>query len=286
MATGFQLIHARPNRVWSAGLSWFLFVAVVAGYLYVADVRHRENPEDRVTPTVTQMAAGMYKAVMQPAEEDEQAAASGGWLDTVSRSMLWKDTRATSRRFFYSLVLLIPAVTMRLFSEEKKAGTIEIVATRPVTDLQIILGKYLAALLLVVIALLPTLLYYYTIYQLASPVGNLDVGAIRGSYIGLLLLSAVFVSIGLFASSLTDNQIVAFIIAAFFCFVFYLAFNALSGLGLFGGKGDDIIQQIGIQYHYASISRGVVDSRDVIYFLSLIVIFILSTKAALESRKW
>jgi NitT/TauT family transport system permease protein len=114
MATGFQLIHARPNRVWSAGLSWFLFVAVVAGYLYVADVRHRENPEDRVTPTVTQMAAGMYKAVMQPAEEDEQAAASGGWLDTVSRSMLWKDTRATSRRFFYSLVLLIPAVILGL----------------------------------------------------------------------------------------------------------------------------------------------------------------------------
>ena len=114
MATGFQLIHARPNRVWSAGLSWFLFVAVVASYLYVADVRHRENPEDRVTPTVTQMAAGMYKAVMQPAEEDEQAAAGGGWLDTVSRSMLWKDTRATSRRFFYSLVLLIPAVILGL----------------------------------------------------------------------------------------------------------------------------------------------------------------------------
>ena len=114
MATGFQLIHARPNRVWSAGLSWFLFVAVVASYLYVANVRHRENPEDRVTPTVTQMAAGMYKAVMQPAEEDEQAAASGGWLDTVSRSMLWKDTRATSRRFFYSLVLLIPAVILGL----------------------------------------------------------------------------------------------------------------------------------------------------------------------------
>jgi NitT/TauT family transport system permease protein len=114
MATGFQLIHARPNRVWSAGLSWFLFVAVVASYLYVAEVRHRENPEDRVTPTVTQMAAGMYRAVMRPAEEDEQAAAAGGWLDTVSRSMLWKDTRATSRRFFYSLVLLIPAVILGL----------------------------------------------------------------------------------------------------------------------------------------------------------------------------
>ena len=114
MTAGFQLIHAKPNRFWSAGLSWFLFVAVVAAYLYVADARHRENPEDRVTPTVAQMATGMYNAVMQPAEEDEQAAAAGGWLDTVSRSMLWKDTRATSRRFFYSLVLLIPAVILGL----------------------------------------------------------------------------------------------------------------------------------------------------------------------------
>jgi len=183
-------------------------------------------------------------------------------------------------------MLLIPAVTMRLFSEEKKAGTLEIVATRPVTELQIILGKYFAALVLVIIALLPTLLYYYTIYQLATPVGNVDAGAIRGSYIGLWLLSATFISIGVFASALTDNQIVAFILAAFLCFVFYLAFNALSGLELFGGKINDIIQSIGIQYHYESISRGVVDSRDVIYFLSLIVIFIICTKTALESRKW
>ena len=114
MTAGFQLIHAKPNRFWSAGLSWFLFVAVVAAYLYVADARHRENPEDRVTPTVAQMATGMYHAVMQPAEEDEQVAAAGGWLDTVSRSMLWKDTRATSRRFFYSLMLLIPAVILGL----------------------------------------------------------------------------------------------------------------------------------------------------------------------------
>ena len=114
MSTGFLLIHAKPNRLWSAGLSWFLFVVVVASYLYVAEARHRENPEDRVTPTVAQMAAGMYHAVMQPAEEDEQAAAPDGWLERVSRSMLWKDTRATSRRFFYSMVLLIPAVILGL----------------------------------------------------------------------------------------------------------------------------------------------------------------------------
>src|SRR5207249_1247894 len=155
-----------------------------------------------------------------------------------------------------------------------------------ITELQIILGKYFAALLLVVIALLPTLLYYYTIYHLAIPVGNIDVGATWGSYIGLCLLSAVFIAIGIFASAITDNQIVAFILAAFLCFVFYLAFNALSGLSLFGGKADDIIQQLGIQYHYESISRGVVDTRDVIYFLSLIIIFILGTKTVVESRKW
>jgi ABC-2 type transport system permease protein len=183
-------------------------------------------------------------------------------------------------------MLLIPAVTMRLFSEEKRAGTLEIVATRPVPELQIILGKYLAALVLVIIALLPTLIYFYTVYQLATPVGNVDGGAIWGSYIGLCLLSAGFISIGLFASALTDNQIVAFVLAAFLCFVFYLSFNALSGLDFFGGRTSDIIQSIGIQYHYESISRGVVDSRDVIYFLSLIVVFILCTKTVLESRKW
>jgi len=183
-------------------------------------------------------------------------------------------------------MLLIPAVTMRLLSEEKKTGTLEIIATRPVTELQIILGKYFAAMILVIIALLPTILYYFAIYQLAAPVGNIDSGAIRGSYIGLYLLSAAFIGIGLFASALTDNQIVAFIVAAFLCFVWYLGFNALSGLGLFGGKADDIIQSIGMQYHYVSMSRGVVDSRDLIYFLSLIVIFILCTKTALESRKW
>src|SRR6185503_14932897 len=112
---------------------------------------------------------------------------------------------------------------------------------RPVTELQIILGKYFAALVLVIISLLPTFLYYYTISQLATPVGNVDAGAIRGSYIGLCLLSATFISIGVFASALTDNQIVAFILAAFLCFVFYLAFNALSGLGLLAGKIDAVI---------------------------------------------
>lgn len=183
-------------------------------------------------------------------------------------------------------MLLIPAVTMRMFSEEKRAGTLELLATRPVTELQIVLGKFLAANSLVLFSLLPTLLYYYTIYRLGAPEGNLDSGATWGSYIGLILLSAALVSIGLFASSVTDNQIVAFVLAAFISFIIYLSFDAISGLGLFGGRADDLIQSIGIQYHYHSLSRGVVDSRDIIYFISLMLIFLLSTKTALESRKW
>jgi ABC-2 type transport system permease protein len=183
-------------------------------------------------------------------------------------------------------MMLIPAITMRMFAEEKKTGTLEILVTRPVTELQIILGKYFASVVLVIFALLPTLIYYYTVYELGAVRGNLDTGASTGSYIGLVLLSASFIAIGLFASSVTDNQIIAFILGAFTCFFFYMAFNALSSLGLFGGKVDDIIASVGIQYHYASISRGVVDSRDLLYFFSLIVIFLLSAATALESRKW
>jgi NitT/TauT family transport system permease protein len=114
MSAGFLLIHARPGRAWSLGLSWILFVACIGAYLWVADARHRENPEDRVTPTMAQMAKGMFAAVMQPAEEDEQAAVEGGFWDKLSRSMLWKDTRATSRRFLYSMLLLFPAVILGL----------------------------------------------------------------------------------------------------------------------------------------------------------------------------
>jgi len=114
MSAGFLLIHAKPNRLWSAGLSWFLFVAVVGAYLWVSDARHRENPEDRVTPTVAQMGAGMWKAVMEPAEEDEAAGEARGWTDRFAHSMLWKDTRATARRFFISLALLFPAVILGL----------------------------------------------------------------------------------------------------------------------------------------------------------------------------
>lgn len=183
-------------------------------------------------------------------------------------------------------MFLIPALTMRSFAEEKQSGTIELLVTRPLSDLQIILGKFFACVALLVFALLPTLIYYITIYTLGSPVGNIDSGATWGSYIGLILLGASFVAIGIFASSLTRNQIVSFVIAIFFCFIFYWLFDMISRLPIFVGKIDDVIQMFGVEYHYRSLSRGVIESRDVIYFLSIIAFFIAATKVSLESRKW
>jgi ABC-2 type transport system permease protein len=181
---------------------------------------------------------------------------------------------------------LIPAVTMRLFAEENQTGTIEFLTTKPLTDWAIIGGKYLAGVAMVALALIPTLVYYITMYQLGSPKGNLDSGAIAGSYIGLLLLGSAFVAIGLFASSLTNNQIVSFLIAAFLCFFMHWGFDFLSRLPIFSAKGDDIVQMFGITYHYQSISRGVIVLSDVVYYFTIIGLFLLVTKMSLESRKW
>ena len=178
---------------------------------------------------------------------------------------------------------LISAITMRSFSEELKQGTFELLRTKPITDLQIVLGKFLASVLLVLFALLPTLIYVYSVYQLGQPMGNLDTGAIMGSYIGLLLLGASYVSIGLFASVITPNQIVAFILGLFLCFFFYVGFQQMSNLSLFGTY-DSLVQNLGIQVHYDSISRGVVDSRDVIYFGSLIAMFLGLTQLILKRK--
>ena len=183
-------------------------------------------------------------------------------------------------------LFLIPAVTMRSFAEEQQNGTIELLVTKPLTDLQIILGKYFASLLLVAFALLPTVLYYYTVYQLGSPKGNLDSGAILGSYIGLFLLAGSFAAVGLFASSLSVNQIVAFILATFLCFLLHWGFDFFSRLPVFAGRGEAVVQMFVIDYHYASISPGVIDTRDVAYFLSLISFFIMMTVVSLERRKW
>ncbi len=186
----------------------------------------------------------------------------------------------------YIFIFLIPAITMRSFAEEIHTGTIELLSTRPVTELQIVLGKYFAALLLVFFAIVPTVVYFVTIYLLASPVGNVDVGGIIGSYFGLFFLGAVFVAIGIFCSSITSNQIVAFIAGVFLCFFLYLAFDYISQFGIFVGKSDYLVESLGMSAHYDAMGKGVVDSRDVVYFLSLISLFILFTRTTLAGRRW
>ncbi len=185
----------------------------------------------------------------------------------------------------FVFMFLIPAITMRTFAEEKKDGTIELLLTRPVTDLQIILGKYFSSLLLVVFSLLPTLIYYYSIVELGNPPGNIDSAGVAGSYIGLVLLGAVFTSIGILSSALSVNQIVSFIIAVFLCFIVYSGFQSLASVNVWG-EFSNLINQLGIAYHYNALSKGLIDSRDVLYFVSIIVFMLLSTHLVLDSRKW
>lgn len=182
-------------------------------------------------------------------------------------------------------LFLIPSITMRTFAEEKAKGTIELLYTKPLTTYQIIFGKFMANFTLVIFAIIPTLIYYFSVYQLGSPVGNLDSGAIIGSYIGLFFLSGAFVSIGMFASALTNNQIIAFILGAFLCFFFHWAFLYIARMPVFVTYFDLFIQKLGISYHYNNISKGLVDSRDIVYFLSVIYIFIYATVTVMENRK-
>jgi len=197
---------------------------------------------------------------------------------------------ATLDSFFYIapyiFIFLIPAITMRSFAEEINSGTFELLSTRPVTDLQIIGGKYFAALLLVFISLLPTVIYCFTVSALSSPAGNIDTGAIIGSYFGLMFLGAVFVAIGIFCSAATSNQIVAFIGGVFLCFFLYLAFGYISQFGVFVGKNDYLVESFGLSAHYDAMGKGVVDTRDVVYFLSVIALFVLLTRTTLSSRRW
>ena len=182
-------------------------------------------------------------------------------------------------------LFLIPAITMRMFAEEKKNGTMELLLTKPLSEMKIIWAKFLAGFVLVFISLLPTLVCYFSVVALGDPVGNIDTGSVTGSYIGLLLLGAAFVAIGLFASSITNNQIVAFILAALMSAFMHLGFESIYRMG-FLGDADLFVRSLGMSYHYDSISRGVVDSRDVIYFISVIAIFMMATRIVLQSRKW
>lgn len=181
-------------------------------------------------------------------------------------------------------LILIPAITMRSIAEERRTGTIELLFTRPISDIQLLFGKYLSAVTLLLIAILPTLFYYFTMYYLGSPVGIIDTGATLTSYIGLVLLGATFISIGIFASSITSSQIVAFILSMFLCWLFYDGFNLLGSYNLLG-ELDTIVRSFGMTTHYDSIKKGVIDSSDLLYFLSVISFFLFSAMTVLKSLK-
>ncbi|HSZ24411.1 MAG TPA: gliding motility-associated ABC transporter permease subunit GldF [Cytophagaceae bacterium] len=184
-----------------------------------------------------------------------------------------------------AFLLLIPAVTMRSFAEEKKDGTIELLMTKPLTDWQIILGKYFASFSLVAVALAPTLVYYFSIYSLGNPVGNIDSAAVFSSYIGLLLLGGVFTSIGLLASSLTSNQIFSFILSLIICYFFYDGLSRIADLNLWEGSRA-FITSFSLSYHYDALSKGLIDSRNLVYFISITLLMLLSSNLVLGSRKW
>ena len=181
------------------------------------------------------------------------------------------------------LLFLIAAITMRSFADEYKGGTYEVLLTRPITTWQIVTGKFFGSLLVAVIALLPTLVYYFTINSLASTTG-IDAGAAAGSYLGLLLITALFTAIGICISSFTSNAVVAFILSLVACVLFYFGFTAISQLPFFENGADYYIEMMGIEYHYLSISRGVLDTRDLVYFLSVIFFFLLITRQNLQKK--
>lgn len=190
--------------------------------------------------------------------------------------------------FFISpwvFLFLVPSVTMRMISEEKRLGTIELIYSKPVTERGIVYGKYLASIALVLLALVPGIIYYVSVYALGETPGNLDKGGTMGSFIGLFFLAAVYASAGIFASSLTGNQVIAFMISVIICFFLYMGFDSFAYLpGL--KELDELVIRLGINEHYRSMSRGVIDIRDIVYFVAVIGIFTELTIFSLQSRKW
>ncbi len=180
------------------------------------------------------------------------------------------------------LIFLIPAVTMRSFSDEKKQGTIELLMTKPISIWEIVGGKFFGAFLLIVIAIIPTFIYVYVISSLGMPEGNIDMGSTMGSYFGLLFLIAGYTAIGIFTSTLSENQIVAFILSVFLCFVFYFGFQ---GVATFVKDFEDVIASFGMDFHFKSMSRGVIDTRDILYFVGIAILFLSITVYKLKALK-
>jgi ABC-2 type transport system permease protein len=209
------------------------------------------------------------------------------YLFVLKDSNIFDFGYATLVSFFefapWIFIFLIPALSMRSFADEFKSGTFETLQTRPLTQWQIVLGKYVSILLVIIIALIPTLFYVITIHSLSST-GGIDGGAITGSYIGLFFLAAVFAAISIWCSSLTSNAVIAFLLSAFACIILYFGFTAISKLPVFTGNADYYIEMLGIDFHYQSISRGVVDTRDLIYFLTVIFLFLFATQKKLNKK--
>ncbi len=209
------------------------------------------------------------------------------WIISYNTNLL-EGTEADLIPFFnlspIIFLILIPAITMRSIAEERRTGTIELLFTRPISDLKILLAKYFAGVTLLIIALVPTIIYYISMYYLGSPVGVIDSGATFTSYLGLILMGAAFVAIGIFASSLTSSQIVAFILSMFLCWIFYDGLKLLGSFNLMG-KFDFVVQYISLSFHYDAIKRGVVDTSDIIYFISIISLFIFAALTVIKTLK-
>ena len=212
---------------------------------------------------------------------------NGIFLFLLKDSSILEFGYATLDNFFelapWVLLFLIPSLTMRTFSEEFRSGTFEIIKTKPVTPINIVAGKFSAVLVLIIFSILPSLIYVFTIHSLSAT--TIDSGGIAGSYAGLFLLASAFASIGLWCSSLTNNGVVAFLLSAFVCLLLYFGFNALSRIEVFQGNADYYIEMLGMDFHYRSISRGVLDTRDIIYFFSLIVLALYGTSKNLATNK-
>lgn len=181
-------------------------------------------------------------------------------------------------------LFLVPAICMKLFSEERKNGTLELLLTRPVSSLTIVLSKYFAAFILVIISLIPTLIYVYSVYNLASPVGSIDMGLIWGSYIALIFLAAIYVAVSIFAGSFTNNQLISFIYGITLCFVIYAGFDYASSLPLLS-KWENEISFMGISSHYSPMARGIIDTRDIVWFILISSLFIYFTNMKIAKRK-
>lgn len=191
---------------------------------------------------------------------------------------------------FFSLspfvfIFLIPAITMRSFAEEKKSGTLEWLFTKPIDEWEILMGKFLAAWFLVFIALIPTLIYFISLWILGNPTGNIDAAGVAGSYLGLLLLAAVFAAIGLFGSSLSDNQLVSFVLSVFMCFFFYSGLQSLATINVWSAISP-FLEYLSLEYHYQAIGKGLIDVRDVAYLFCLALALLFSTRLVILSRRW